>query len=118
MPKWQQTYGVPGVAIGIIHDGRITYTFTYGYADKKKEIPIDGDALFQAGSVSKSLTSWGILHLADEGRLSLDAPVEKYLKGWKLPNSEFNNNEVTIRKLLSHTAGLSPHKGYPGVAPG
>lgn len=118
VPKWQQTYGVPGVAIGIIHDGRIAHTLTYGYADKKKEVPIDNDTLFQAGSVSKSLASWGILHLADEGRLSLDAPVEKYLKGWKLPNSEFNNDEVTIRRLLSHTAGLSPHKGYLGVAPG
>lgn len=76
------------------------------------------DTLFQAGSISKSLTAWGILYLVDEGRLSLDDPVEKYLTKWKLPNSEFNNNEVTIRRLLSHTAGLSAHKGYLGVAPG
>ena len=76
------------------------------------------DTLFQAGSISKSLTAWGILHLVDEGRLLLDDPVGKYLTKWKLSNSEFNNNEVTIRRLLSHTAGLSPHKGYLGVAPG
>ena len=76
------------------------------------------DTLFQAGSISKSLTAWGILHLVDEGRLLLDDPVGKYLTKWKLPNSEFNNNEVTIRRLLSHTAGLSAHKGYLGVAPG
>ena len=73
------------------------------------------DTLFQAGSISKSLTAWGILHLVDEGRLLLDDPVGKYLTKWKLPNSEFNNNEVTIRRLLSHTAGLSAHKGYLGV---
>lgn len=76
------------------------------------------DTLFQAGSISKSLTAWGILHLVDEGRISLDDPVGKYLTKWKLPNSEFNNNEVKIRRLLSHTAGLSAHKGYLGVAPG
>ena len=76
------------------------------------------DTLFQAGSISKSLTAWGILHLVDEGRLLLDDPVGKYLTKWKLPNSEFNNNEVTIRRLLSHTAGLSAHKRIPWVAPG
>ncbi|EOO20457.1 serine hydrolase domain-containing protein [Bacillus cereus] len=118
VPKWQGNYNVPGVAIGILHEGRIAYTLNYGYVDKKTKKAVSDDTLFQAGSISKSLTAWGILHLVDEGRLSLDDPVEKYLTKWKLPNSEFNNNEVTIRRLLSHTAGLSAHKGYLGVAPG
>ncbi|WP_338749164.1 serine hydrolase [Bacillus sp. FJAT-52991] len=118
VPKWQESYGVPGVAIGIVHEGRIAYTLNYGYADKKKKIPVSDDTLFQAGSISKNLTAWGVLHLADEGLISLDDPVEKYLKDWKLAKSEFNHDEVTIRRLLSHTAGLPPHKGYLGVAPG
>ncbi|MBG9789445.1 serine hydrolase domain-containing protein [Brevibacillus laterosporus] len=118
VPKWQETYGVPGVAIGIVHQGRIAYKLNYGYADKKKKIPLSDNTLFQAGSISKSLTAWGILHLADEGLLSLDDPVGKYLTRWQLPASEFNHDEVTIRRLLSHTAGLSPHKGYLGVSPG
>ncbi|MED1412643.1 serine hydrolase domain-containing protein [Bacillus paramycoides] len=118
VPKWQENYNVPGVAIGIVHEGRIAYTLNYGYVDKKKKKAVSDDTLFQAGSISKSLTAWGILHLADEGRLSLDDPVGKFLTKWKLPNSEFNNNEITIRRLLSHTAGLSAHKGYLGVAPG
>ncbi|QWG51218.1 class A beta-lactamase-related serine hydrolase [Bacillus mycoides] len=118
VPKWQGNYNVPGVAIGIVHEGRIAYTLNYGYVDKKTKKAVSDDTLFQAGSISKSLTAWGILHLVDEGRLSLDDPVEKYLTKWKLPNSEFNNNEVTIRRLLSHTAGLSAHKGYLWVAPG
>ncbi|HDR7687686.1 MULTISPECIES: serine hydrolase domain-containing protein [Bacillus cereus group] len=118
VPKWQENYEVPGVAIGIVHEGRIAYTLNYGYVDKKTKKAVSDDTLFQAGSISKSLTAWGILHLVDEGRLSLDDPVGKYLTKWKLPNSEFNNNEVTIRRLLSHTAGLSAHKGYLGVVPG
>jgi len=118
VPKWQEDYDVPGVAIGIVHEGRIAYTLNYGYVDKKTKKAVSDDTLFQAGSISKSLTAWGILHLVDEGRLSLDDPVGKFLTKWKLPNSEFNNNEVTIRRLLSHTAGLSAHKGYLGVAPG
>ncbi|WP_088312393.1 serine hydrolase domain-containing protein [Bacillus cereus] len=118
VPKWQENYEVPGVAIGIVHEGRIAYTLNYGYVDKKAKKAVSDDTLFQAGSISKNLTAWGILHLVDEGRLLLDDPVGKYLTKWKLPNSEFNNNEVTIRRLLSHTAGLSAHKGYLGVAPG
>ncbi|MDN9009629.1 serine hydrolase domain-containing protein [Brevibacillus laterosporus] len=117
VPKWQERYGVPGVAIGIVHQGRIAYKLNYGYADKKKKIPLSDNTLFQAGSISKSLTSWGILHLADKGLLSLDDPVGKYLTRWQLPASKFNHDEVTIRRLLSHTAGLSPHQGYLGVSP-
>lgn len=118
VPKWQENYDVPGVAIGVVHNGRIAYTLNYGYADKEKRKEVNDNTLFQAGSVSKSLTAWGVLHLADEGLLSLDDPVDKYLNKWKLPNSKFDNNEVTIRRLLSHTAGLPTHKGYLGVVPG
>lgn len=118
VPKWLENYDVPGVAIGVVHNGRIAYTLNYGYADKKKRKEVNDNTLFQAGSVSKSLTTWGVLHLADEGLLSLDDPVDKYLNKWKLPNSKFDNNEVTIRRLLIHTAGLPTHKGYLGVVPG
>lgn len=97
VPKWQENYDVPGVAIGVVNNGRIAYTLNYGYADKEKRKEVNDNTLFQAGSVSKSLTAWGVLHLADEGLLSLDDPVDKYLNKWKLPNSKFDNNEVTIR---------------------
>jgi CubicO group peptidase (beta-lactamase class C family) len=80
IPKWQEDYGVLGVAIGIVHEGDIAYTLNYGYADKKTKKPVSDDTLFQAGSISKSLTAWGIMHLVDEGRLSLDDPVGEFLK--------------------------------------
>src|SRR6266568_1910276 len=57
------------------------------------------------------------MRLVQEGKLSLDAPVERYLIRWHLPSSSFDNSGVTIRRLLSHIAGLSV-PGYLGIAPG
>ncbi|MEC0169307.1 serine hydrolase [Paenibacillus graminis] len=118
VPQWQETYGVPGVAVGVIHNGKVAYTLNYGVADTKSHQPVNENTLFQAGSISKSLTAWGILHLVDQGLLSLDDPAAKYLTRWKLPDSGFDPSQVTLRRLLSHTAGLPAHKGYLGTAPG
>lgn len=119
IPKWQKKYGVPGVAVGIVHDGELAYQLNYGYADQDKDLPVTDQTVFQAGSISKSLTAWGILHLADQGVLSLDDPVNKHLSGWQLQASDgLDPDKVTIRQLLSHTAGLPAHRGYLGVAPG
>jgi CubicO group peptidase (beta-lactamase class C family) len=117
VPKLQKRYGVEGTAIGIIKDGEVKYVLNYGLEDKVKDKPISNNTVFQAASVSKSLTAWGIMKLVDEGRISLDDPVEKYLTRWHLPDSKFNKDEVTIKKLLSHTAGLNVH-GYLGIEPG
>lgn len=80
--------------------------------------PVDGDTLFQVASMSKWITAWGVMTLVEKGRIDLDAPVSRYLKRWKLPPSDYNNDEVTIRRLLSHTAGLTDGLGYRGFAPG
>ncbi|MEC0128751.1 serine hydrolase domain-containing protein [Paenibacillus pabuli] len=118
MPQLQQKYGVAGVAVGIVQDGKPAYILHYGYADQSRKIALNEDTLFQAGSISKSLTAWGILHLVEEGKLSLDDPVDKFLTRWHLPDGVYSQKEVTIRRLLSHTAGLSAHRGYLGTAPG
>ena len=72
--------------------------------------------MFNIESISKTVTSWVVMKLVQDGKINLDAPAEKYLTRWHLPESKFNSNEVTIRRLLSHTAGLSLH-GYPGWTP-
>ncbi|WP_019911716.1 serine hydrolase domain-containing protein [Paenibacillus sp. HW567] len=118
VPEWQKTYDVPGVAVGLVHNGQVAYSLNYGVADTKSGEPVSNDTLFQAGSISKSLTAWGILHLAEEGRLSPDDSVTEYITRWKLPGSEFDEKGVTLRRLLSHTAGLPAHQGYLGSAPG
>ena len=68
-------------------------------------------------SVSKWVTSFGIMKLVENEKLDLDKPIEDYLTRWKLPKNEFDNSKVTIRRLLSHSSGLVDGLGYQGFAP-
>jgi len=79
---------------------------------------VDVDTVFQTASLSKWLTAWGVMALVQQGKLDLDAPVSTYLKRWSLPASKFDNDQVTARRLLSHTAGLTDGLRYAGFAPG
>lgn len=79
---------------------------------------VDSETLFQVASVSKWITAWGVMTLVEAGKLDLDAPVATYLTRWTLPESEFDNSKVTVRRLLSHMAGLTDGLGYAGFATG
>jgi CubicO group peptidase (beta-lactamase class C family) len=79
--------------------------------------PIDRDSRFQLASLSKWITAWGVMTLVEAGKLDLDAPVSRYLTRWRLPASKFDNDRVTVRRLLSHTAGLTDGLGYNGFRP-
>jgi CubicO group peptidase (beta-lactamase class C family) len=68
--------------------------------------------------MSKWITAWGIFTLVEAGKLDLDKPVSTYLTRWKLPKGPFDNDGVTVRRLLSHTAGLTDGLGYAGFKPG
>lgn len=105
--------GIGNCALVPIEDGRIFDSYTYSAG-----VPIGDGTLFQMASVSKWVTSWGIMVLVRQGRLELDVPVSRYLTRWQLPHSEFDNNGVTVRRLLSHTAGLTDGLGYLGFPPG
>lgn len=80
--------------------------------------PVDENTRFQVASLSKWITAWGVMTLVDAGKLDLDAPVSRYLTRWKLPPGKFDDNGVTVRRLLSHTAGLTDGLGYAGFKPG
>jgi len=69
-------------------------------------------------SLSKWPTAIAVMTLVEQGKLDLDAPVSRYLTRWKLPPTEFDNDQVTVRRLLSHTAGLTDGLGYGGFKPG
>lgn len=101
------------VAFVLLEDGQV---FGQHFASKGK--PVDRDTLFQAASLSKWVTAWGVMTLVESGSLDLDAPVEKYFKRWRLPPSNHDNSAVTVRRLLSHTAGLTDGLGYLGFPPG
>lgn len=75
---------------------------------------VDRNTVFQVASLSKWVSAVGIMNLVEEGKLELDVPVSTYLTRWQLPESEFDNEKVTVRKLLSHTSGLTDGLGYSG----
>jgi len=81
-------------------------------------VPVNRDTQFQVASLSKWVAAWGVMTLVEKGRIDLDAPVSRYLTRWHLPEGEFDNDKVTIRRLLSHTAGLTDGLGYAGFPPG
>jgi len=99
----------PGAtAFMMIEDGRVVHTyFSPG---------IDRNTLFPTASVSKWIAALGVMLLAESGRLDLDAPISRYLSRWQLPDSAFDNDGVTARRLLSHTAGLTDGLGFGDYA--
>lgn len=116
IPRLLHDFIVPGTAIAIIENGEIILQKGYGYSNIDKETKVTTTTGFNIGSISKTVAAWGIMKLVQEGKIDLDAPAEKYLTRWHLPQSDFDSDKVTIRRLLSHTAGLSLH-GYPGWSP-
>ncbi|WP_299122490.1 serine hydrolase [uncultured Winogradskyella sp.] len=116
IPKLLEEFMVPGTAIAIIENGELVLQKAYGYANLSKGEKVTTQTGFNIGSISKTVAAWGIMKLVEEGKIDLDAPAENYLTRWKLPESDFDSKKVTVRRLLSHTAGLSLH-GYPGWTP-
>ncbi len=106
---------VPGVSLAIINNGQVEWAHGYGnITNDQKSAAIDEHTLFQAGSISKPITAFGALILVQQGKVSLDDHVNLYLKRWKVSENEFTKTEkVTLRRLLSHTAGTNVH-GFPG----
>jgi CubicO group peptidase (beta-lactamase class C family) len=97
----------PGLAFGIVVDGKLVHTGNYGYTDIEKKIPVTSSSLFRIASMSKSFTAMAILKLRDEGKLNLDDAAYRYipeLKKLKYPTAD--SPPVTIRHLLTHGAGF------------
>jgi CubicO group peptidase (beta-lactamase class C family) len=106
---------IPGVSIAVIHNGSIEWARGFG-VKQTGGAPISAVTLFQAGSISKPLAAMAALHLVQEKKLSLDADVNAELVSWKVPASPAANGKpVTLRELLTHTAGFTVH-GFPGYA--
>lgn len=111
-------YGVPGVSIAIINDYKVDLIKHYGVTDKETNQPVNNETLFQAGSISKPVAAYGALKLVESGKLSLDQPVNRYLKGWQIPENELTKKRpVALKHLLNHSAGLTVH-GFWGYSKG
>jgi CubicO group peptidase (beta-lactamase class C family) len=114
LEKLMELYKVPGLSIAVIANYQIVWTKAYGVTDVGSSNHVTTKTLFQAGSISKPVAAAGALSLVEKGKLSLDEDVNLKLKTWKLPENEFTKTQkVTLRRLMSHTAGLTIH-GFPG----
>jgi CubicO group peptidase (beta-lactamase class C family) len=103
----------PGLAVALIGNGEVAWAAGYGVADHSTGRPVMTATRFQAASVSKPVTAWGVLRLVESGRIGLDEPIIGQLRRWRPPPSPLDADGITVRRLLSHTAGLSVH-GYVG----
>jgi CubicO group peptidase (beta-lactamase class C family) len=114
LAELMKSYNVPGLSIAVIENYKIVDAKAYGVIESGSSTPVTTRTLFQAGSISKPVAATGALYLVEHGKLALDENVNDKLKSWKLPENEFTKTEkVTLRRLMSHTAGLTVH-GFPG----
>jgi len=106
IPQYMREKGVPGLAIALIHDGRVAWIEGFGVANTITGRPVTPDMAFEVASNSKVVTAYIALRLVDQGRLSsLDEPLNAYLTEPWLPDSE-HREAITLRHVLSHTSGL------------
>ena len=98
--KWNKPDS-PGCALGIYKDGHIAYKHGYGMANLNDDVPITSQTVFHVASMSKQFTAASILLLAQQGKLSLDDDVHKYIP--ELPDF---GERITLRHLMHHTSGL------------
>ena len=109
-------YGVPGSVVSFIDDGAVVGTTAYGLADVESNEALRPDMIFEFGSLGKILTAWATMELVEDGLVDLDAPVNDYLQRMQIDSSDYDARGVTVRRLLSHTSGLSIH-GYVDYSP-
>lgn len=112
--KLMQMYGIPGLSVAVIDDFKIVWAKGYGVTEAGAMTPLTANTLFQAGSVSKPVAAAGALQIVERQQLSLDEDVNKRLGSWKVPENSYTQDEkVTLRRILCHTAGLTVH-GFNG----
>ncbi len=107
-------FRTPGVSVAVVDEGAVVWARGFGVVERGKSSPVTATTPFQAASISKPVTATATLRLAEQGKLSLDEDVNHYLRSWHLPESELTATEkVTLRRLVSHTAGINVH-GFVG----
>jgi len=99
----------PGAAVIVTKDGETLFEKAYGMADLELGVPLRPDMVFRLGSITKQFTAVAILMLAEEGKLSLQDPIEKHLPGYPT-----QGHTITIEHLLTHTSGIQSYTDIPG----
>ena len=104
---------IVGAVVFVARDGEIVYRRAAGYADRESGAAMREDAIFRLASIAKPFVTAAAMRLVEEGRLSLDAPVTKWLPDFRPALPDGSTPEITIHHLLTHTSGL----GYSFLDP-
>ena len=103
----------PGLSIGIVHDQELVWAAGFGRARLEPDRPATPDTLYRIASITKLFTSTAVLQLRDAGRLQLDDPIARHLPWFSIGQPHADAPVITIRHLLTHTAGLPREAGFP-----
>jgi CubicO group peptidase (beta-lactamase class C family) len=106
IPEMMAYYRIPGANIALVKNGKTVWSQAYGYADLETGQKMTTDTYLRVQSISKSITAWGVMKLVEQGMIDLEQPVETYLENWAFPESPFAEENITVRQLLTHNAGL------------
>jgi CubicO group peptidase (beta-lactamase class C family) len=118
LAQMMTVYKEPGFSVAVIDHNRVAWAKGFGVTEAGGSMAVTPHTLFQAASISKPVTAAGVLWLVQHGELSLDEDVNLKLKSWKVPDSQFTSlQKVTLRRIMSHNAGLNVH-GFDGYAQG
>jgi CubicO group peptidase (beta-lactamase class C family) len=99
---------VPSMAVSVYADGKVLWEEAIGWADRERQKAASLDSIYGLGSLSKSITATGLMVLVEQGRVDLDAPVDRYLGAQKLTPCAPTGEAVTVRQLLNCSGGI-PH---------
>jgi CubicO group peptidase (beta-lactamase class C family) len=100
-----------GLALAFVEEGEVAREQVFGFADRARRVPLSAQHVFQAASIAKTLTAWAVARAVERRKLDFDAPIGRYLRRSSFPA------DITVRRILSHTAGLSL-PDFPGIDPG
>jgi CubicO group peptidase (beta-lactamase class C family) len=104
---WKIQYDrIPGLAVGIVHNGKLVYQKGFGYADIESKVSITPKTCFRIASISKTFTAVAIMQLAEQRKIDLDDRIEKFLPWFKAQTKGSNSRNITVRQVLSHTGGV------------
>src|SRR5437016_11720394 len=112
MHRLVDTMGSPSVAVAVAKDGRIVWEDAIGWANRGKRIPATANTIYPLASISKPFTATGLMVLVERGQVDLDLPINAYLGTAKITGLAGDTREATVRRVLSHTAGLPLHSQF------
>ena len=99
----------PSIAVAVARNGRIIWEEGFGFADVERHTPATPTTLYSMASISKPITATGVMKLVEQGKIDLDRPANDYLGAAKITGLAGSASDATVRRVMSHTAGLPLH---------